>query len=79
MQLARLGDNHAAFQIATRVADEDYPGPSIFWYPAMRGVLADPGFPAEAERLGLVNYWKANRTRPDVCNETTAPPFCRML
>jgi tetratricopeptide (TPR) repeat protein len=79
MQLARLGDTHAAFQIAARVADKDYPGPSIFWYPAMRGVLADPGFPAEAERLGLAKYWKANRTRPDVCNAEAAPTFCGML
>ncbi len=79
MQLARLGDNHAAFQVAVRQADRDYPGPSIFWYPVMRGVLSEPGFPAEVERLGLVKYWKTSRTRPDVCDEMSPPFFCRVL
>jgi tetratricopeptide (TPR) repeat protein len=77
--LAELGDSHTAFQIAARAAAGDYPGPSVFWYRGMRSVLDDPGFPAAAERLGLMRYWKTSHTRPDVCNEAKAPPFCRML
>lgn len=77
--LAQLGDTHAAFQIAARLAALDLPGPAVFWYPDMRGVLDDPGFPAEAEKLELMSYWKASGTRPDVCSEKVAPGFCRML
>jgi len=77
--LAALGADHEAFQIARRLAAQDYPGPSLFWYPNMRGTLADPAFPAVAEQLGLMKYWKTTRTRPDVCNEKAPPPFCSMI
>jgi tetratricopeptide (TPR) repeat protein len=76
--LADLGANHEALQIATRIAQE-YPGPSLFWHRSMRGILADPGFPAVATQLGLLKYWTTTHTRPDVCNEKAAPPFCRMI
>ena len=76
----RLGANHEAFQIAARLATtKEYPGPSLFWYPSMRGTLTDPGFPALAAQLGLMKYWKTTHTRPDVCNENAPPPFCRMI
>ena len=78
--LADLGANHEAFQIATRMATtREYPGPSLFWDPSLRGTLADPGFPAVARQLGLLNYWTTTHTRPDVCNEKAPPPFCRMI
>jgi len=32
-----------------------------------------------AAQLGLMKYWKAMHVRPDVCNEATPPPFCRMI
>lgn len=77
--LASLGANREAFVIATRLAAKKYPGASLFWYQSMRGTLSDPGFPAVAAKLGLINYWKTTRTRPDVCGETAPPPFCRMI
>jgi tetratricopeptide (TPR) repeat protein len=77
--LADLGANHEALQIATRLASRTFHGPSLFWYPGMRGVLSDPGFPAAAQQLGLMTYWKASHTRPDVCQTKTQPPFCRMI
>ena len=78
--LADLGANHEAFQVASRIATtHGYPGPSLFWDPSLRGALADPGFPAVARQLGLLDYWTTTRTRPDVCNEKTPPPFCRMI
>jgi hypothetical protein len=78
--LADLGANHEAFQIATRIATtQQYPGPSLFWNPSMRGILADPGFPAVATQLGLLQYWTSTHTKPDVCNEMAPPPFCRMI
>jgi hypothetical protein len=45
----------------------------------MRGVLSDPAFPAVANRLGLIRYWKSSHTRPDVCSTSGAPPFCRFI
>ena len=79
MLLATLGADHPAFQIAARLAANEYPGPSIFWYQRMRGTLTDPGFPAAAEHLGLMTYWRATKTRPDVCKESAAPAFCRLI
>jgi tetratricopeptide (TPR) repeat protein len=77
--LADLGANHEAFQIATRLATTEDPGPSLFWYRSMRGTLTEPGFPAVVTQLGLFKYWTTTRTRPDVCNEKAPPPFCRMI
>jgi tetratricopeptide (TPR) repeat protein len=78
--LADLGASKEAFQIAARIATTwEYPGPSLFWNRSLRGTLSDPGFPALAGQLGLMKYWKASHTRPDVCNEEAPPPFCRMI
>ena len=77
--LADLGANHAAFQIAARLATQEDPGPLLFWFRRMRGTLDDPGFPAVAAQLGLMTYWKTTHIRPDVCNEKAPPPFCRMI
>ena len=77
--LADLGATHDAFRIASRLAAQEYPGPSIFWYPSMRSALDDPGFPALATQLGLMKYWKATHTKPDACNDKSPPAFCRMI
>ena len=77
--LADLGATHAAFLVAARLATQEFPGPSLFWYPNMRGTLSDPGFPAVAQRLGLMDYWKTSRTKPDVCAAVAPPPLCRMI
>lgn len=77
--LAELGAGHEAFVIAARRSSREYPGPSVFWYRSMRPALDDPGFPALAEKLGLVRYWRASKTRPDVCREASAPAFCRTI
>ena len=78
--LASLGADRQAFEIAARIATtQEYPGPSIFWDKSMRGTLADPGFPAVATQLGLLKYWTTTRTKPDVCSEESAPPFCEMI
>lgn len=78
--LAALGAHHEAFQIAARIATTTTnPGPSLLWDRNMRETLADPGFPALAERLGLFEYWRTTRTKPDVCSDNAPPPFCRMI
>jgi DNA-binding winged helix-turn-helix (wHTH) protein/tetratricopeptide (TPR) repeat protein len=78
--LGDLGADREAFQIAARIATtKEYPGPSIFWDPRLRGSLADPGFPAVATQLGLFEYWKKTRSKPDVCGEEKSPPFCKTI
>ncbi|MDF3018925.1 MAG: cadC 3 [Steroidobacteraceae bacterium] len=78
--LAQLGANREAFQIAARIATTtEYPGPTIFWDQRMHGTLADPGFPSVATELGLLKYWTTTRTRPDVCDKESPPPFCEMI
>jgi DNA-binding winged helix-turn-helix (wHTH) protein/tetratricopeptide (TPR) repeat protein len=78
--LADLGAEREAFRIAARIStSREYPGPSIFWDKSLRGILSDPGFPALATQLGLLKYWTTTRTKPDVCNEESAPPFCKMI
>ena len=72
--LAALGANHEALALAM-AGDR----PWLFWRRSMRGVLSDPGFPAVAKKLGLLDYWKGSRTRPDVCSTRDPPPFCRMI
>jgi tetratricopeptide (TPR) repeat protein len=72
VMLGALGANHEALAVASE-------RPWLFWRRSMRGVLSDPGFPAVAKQLGLLNYWKASHTRPDVCGTNDAPPFCRMI
>jgi hypothetical protein len=70
--LASLGATHEALQVAR---DK----PWLFFRRSMRPVLDDPYFPAVANQLGLMRYWKTTRTRPDVCGQKNAPPFCRMI
>jgi tetratricopeptide (TPR) repeat protein len=52
---------------------------STLWPPSMASTLRDPSFPAFAERVGLMRYWKTTHTKPDVCSDKAPPPFCRMI
>ena len=72
MLLGALGANREALAAASDM-------PWLFWRRSMRGVLDDPAFPAVAEKLRLMAYWKSTRTRPDVCSSKGPPPFCRMI
>ncbi|MEP7315716.1 MAG: hypothetical protein ABI667_03380 [Sphingomicrobium sp.] len=77
--LRALGANYEALRVASNVANREYPGPSLFWYPSMRASLNYPDFPAVAERFGLMKYWRTTHLMPDVCREKAPPPFCRMV
>ncbi|WP_293907591.1 winged helix-turn-helix domain-containing protein [Phenylobacterium sp.] len=70
--LAALGANREALQVAAQ-------RPRIFWRRSMRGVLTEPAFPALADQLGLMAYWRTSGTKPDACQTTSKPPFCRMI
>ena len=77
--LAALGANRQALEIVSAAGSSRFDWPSTLWYPSMRGVLDDPELPAVLQRLGLVKYWRATHTRPDVCSARDAPLFCRMI
>jgi tetratricopeptide (TPR) repeat protein len=77
--LAALGAPRSALQLFVKGIDSRYDWPSLLWHPSMRAVLNEPAFPAVAERLGLMNYWRTTRTRPDVCAGKAPVPVCRMI
>ena len=77
--LGQLGASREAFQLARRLIIDRKASPSVFWHPGMREALKDPEFPALAQQLGLIRYWKAAHTRPDACNGPATPAFCRMI
>lgn len=77
--LAALGAPRAALQLFVKGINSRHDWPSLLWHPSMRAVLNEPAFPAVAERLGLMNYWRTTRTRPDVCAGNAPAPFCRMI
>jgi len=52
---------------------------SALWQPGMATALRNPSFPAFAERIGLMHYWKATHTKPDVCSDKNPPAFCGMI
>lgn len=77
--LAALGKPRESLQLFVKGINSRYDWPSLLWHPSMRAVLDEPAFPALAERLGLINYWRTTRTRPDVCATQGPPPFCPMI
>lgn len=77
--LADLGASGDAFRIASRLVSGFRASPRIFWHRSMRSTLDDPEFPAVATKSGLTRYWKETRTKPDVCNDKSAPAFCHMI
>ena len=77
--LAALGANHEALQVFAEGVGSRFDWLTLLWYPSMRGVLDEPGFPALANRLGLVRYWRTTGTRPDACSAKAPPTFCRMI
>jgi hypothetical protein len=78
--LAALGANREALKtVSDEALARTWAARSWLFYPDMRPALSDPAFPAIAKRLGLINYWKATHSKPDVCSGKSAPPFCRMI
>jgi tetratricopeptide (TPR) repeat protein len=78
--LGALGDGAQALQITTAAADDNiYGARSWLFLPTMDRARRDPSFAGVVQRLGLIKYWKATHTRPDVCATKDPPPFCRMI
>jgi tetratricopeptide (TPR) repeat protein len=78
--LGALEANRQALAAVVDAAQRNRPGArSWLFTPMLAGALRDPSFPAAAEQLGLMKYWRATHTKPDVCSAKTPPPFCRMI
>jgi tetratricopeptide (TPR) repeat protein len=78
--LGALGADRQALQSAASASAADlYGARGWLFLPTMDGARRDPAFPGVVQRLGLVKYWKATHTRPDVCSASGPPPFCRMI
>jgi tetratricopeptide (TPR) repeat protein len=77
--LAALGASKEALDLFVRRIGSRWDWPSLLWYSSMRGVLDDPSIPGLLQKLGMMNYWRATHTRPDVCATKAPPPFCRMI
>ena len=75
--LGALGANHQALAlIERRAAAREWGIRSLLFLPSMAGARSDPEFVAVADRLGLMRYWRATKTRPDVCAQGAPPQFC---
>lgn len=78
--LGALGAHGDAFRIiGGKIAAYAFTPGSWLFLPAMRPALDDPAFPAFAQKLGLIRYWKTTHTRPDICALSGPPAFCRMI
>ena len=77
--IAGLGDLKTAFELAPKLDRRSIlDGPGALFYPATFDMRADPRFLPLVEKLGLMDYWRATKTQPDVC-ETEDVAFCREL
>jgi len=78
--LGALGANREALRnVEAAAAARKFLVREWLFMPTMAGALRDPSFAGVAERLGLMRYWRVSHTKPDVCSERGAPPFCRMI
>lgn len=80
--LSALGDLDGAFREAgersfSTTAIRAYDTAPLF-YPQTRAMRADPRFLPLVEKLGMMDYWRATKSQPDVCG-TEAAPFCVVL
>jgi TolB-like protein len=80
--LAALNDLDAAFTLAGKQSFNPTTARTgtfqvLFW-PTSRAMRADPRFLPLVEKVGLMGYWRATRSQPDIC-ETETAPFCAAL
>jgi DNA-binding winged helix-turn-helix (wHTH) protein/Tfp pilus assembly protein PilF len=79
--MAALGETKAAFDgLAMRAEKAPFhTREAVSWDPIFSDVRHNPGFPALAEKLGLVGYWRAMKVKPDFCSQTNPPALCTTL
>lgn len=78
--LGALGANaHALRVVEAAAAARRYTARAWLFIPSMAGARADPAFTGVAQRLGLIDYWRAVGTKPDFCSAARVPPVCRAI
>jgi tetratricopeptide (TPR) repeat protein len=78
--LGALGANRLALgKVEEAAGGGRYGARKWLFEPSMAGARADPAFPAVAERLGLMAYWRKTGARPDFCSAKDAPAVCRSI
>ncbi|TPG46454.1 TIR domain-containing protein [Sphingomonas glacialis] len=78
--LGALGANREAMAlIERRAAAREWGIRSLLFVPSLAGARNDPAFAAVTDRLGLMRYWRATKTRPDVCAQSAPPAFCQTI
>ena len=78
--LGALGANREALHLVEAlVSANEYGARSWLFSPEMAGARADPAFAEVAERVGLMRYWRASKTRPDTCAGPHQASFCKAI
>ncbi len=78
--ISALGLPEVALQIIqTKAIREGFSPSSWLWYPSMKSAVRSKAFLGVAQRIGLMDYWRATRTRPDVCMTPGSPEFCKLI
>ena len=78
--IGALGMPDVALQIIqAKAVREDFAPASWLWYPSMKAAIRSDAFPGVAQRIGLIEYWRATHTRPDACITSGAPAFCKRI
>ena len=83
--LVRVGELDGAFELAgapffdPRNPSSLYTTRALFApEPYLSALRADPRFLPLMEKLGLIDYWRTTKSRPDIC-ATEPAPFCEAL
>ena len=75
--LARMGLVDAAFASLRQAEPEGLAASNSLFSPATEMLRSDRRFLPLLEKLGLMDYWRRSKSRPDVCAAVaTSPPFC---
>jgi DNA-binding winged helix-turn-helix (wHTH) protein/tetratricopeptide (TPR) repeat protein len=78
--LAAMGRREAALASADRlISPGEADGAPFLFFPTMRPLWREPTFERLLGKAGLLDYWRASRTRPDMCREADPPRFCHTL
>ena len=75
--LAALGDRAAALQAAANLVQaRGLFDAEVLFEPNMTAARGEPGYEQLVRKYGLVGYWRASPSPPDVCRDTAKPRFC---
>ena len=79
--IAALGETRTAFDALAMRAEKApfHTREAVGWDPIFSDVRHQPGFPALAEKVGLISYWRAMKVKPDFCSQTDPPAVCAAI